>query len=158
MNVSETGKRFIKNKEGLCLETYKCSSNVLTIGYGHTGSDVHAGMKITKEEAERLFRMDLYVHENNVNKLVKVPLTQGQFDALVSLEYNIGYGNFRTSSILRLVNEKKYNEACKRFLFENPNSKTSEEKYKGCWVFNNQKKVVAGLVNRRKEEQKIFAT
>ena len=158
MNVSETGKCFIKNKEGLRLETYKCSSNVLTIGYGHTGSDVHAGMKITKEEAERLFRMDLYVHENNVNKLVKVPLTQGQFDALVSLEYNIGYGNFRTSSILRLVNEKKYNEACKRFLFENPNSKTPEEKYKGCWVFNNQKKVVAGLVNRRKEEQKIFAT
>lgn len=158
MKTSEAGKKFIKLKEGLKLETYKCSSNVSTIGYGHTGSDVHAGMKITVEEAERLFSMDLYVHENNVNKLVKVPLTQGQFDALVSLEFNIGYGSFKSSSILRLVNEKRYDEACKRFLFENPNAKTPEEKYKGCWVFNNQKKVVAGLVQRRKEEQEMFAS
>ena len=158
MKTSEAGKKFIKLKEGLKLETYKCSSNVSTIGYGHTGSDVHAGMKITVEEAERLFSMDLYVHENNVNKLVKVPLTQGQFDALVSLEFNIGYGSFRSSSILRLVNDKRYDEACKRFLFENPNAKTPEEKYKGCWVFNNQKKVVAGLVQRRKEEQEMFAS
>lgn len=158
MKTSEVGKKFIKLKEGLRLNTYKCSSNVSTIGYGHTGSDVRPNMTITKEEAERLFSMDLYVHENNVNKLVKVPLTQGQFDALVSLEFNIGYGSFRSSSILRLVNEKKYDEACKRFLFENPNAKTPEEKYKGCWVFNNQKKVVAGLVQRRKEEQEMFAS
>lgn len=158
MKTSEAGKKFIKLKEGLRLNTYKCSSNVSTIGYGHTGSDVRPNMTITKEEAERLFSMDLYVHENNVNKLVKVPLTQGQFDALVSLEFNIGYGSFRSSSILRLVNEKKYDEACKRFLFENPNAKTPEEKYKGCWVFNNQKKVVAGLVQRRKEEQEMFAS
>ena len=158
MKTSEAGKKFIKLKEGLRLNTYKCSSNVSTIGYGHTGSDVQPNMTITKEEAERLFSMDLYVHENNVNKLVKVPLTQGQFDALVSLEFNIGYGSFKSSSILRLVNEKRYNEACKRFLFENPNAKTPEEKYKGCWVFNNQKKVVAGLVQRRKEEQEIFAS
>lgn len=158
MKTSEAGKKFIKLKEGLRLNTYKCSSNVSTIGYGHTGSDVHAGMKITVEEAERLFSIDLYIHENNVNKLVKVPLTQGQFDALVSLEFNIGYGSFKSSSILRLVNEKRYNEACKRFLFENPNAKTPEEKYKGCWVFNNQKKVVAGLVRRRKEEQEMFAS
>lgn len=158
MKTSEAGKKFIKLKEGLRLNTYKCSSNVSTIGYGHTGSDVHPNMTITKEEAERLFSMDLYVHENNLNKLVKVPLTQGQFDALVSLEFNIGYGSFRSSSILRLVNEKRYDEACKRFLFENPNAKTPEEKYKGCWVFNNQKKVVAGLVQRRKEEQEMFAS
>lgn len=156
MNVSDKGIRFIKNFEGCKLEVYKCPSNVLTIGYGHTGSDVRAGMRITKDEAERLFRIDLLVHENNINKLVKVPLAQGQFDALVSLEYNIGYGNFKSSSILRLVNEGKFKEACARFLFENKNAKTPEEKYKGCWVFNNQKKVVQGLVNRRREEQKMF--
>lgn len=156
MNVSDKGISFVKNKEGLRLEAYKCSSNVLTIGYGHTGCNVYAGMKITKEEAERLFKIDLMVHENNVNKLVKVQLTQGQFDALVSLEYNIGYGNFKSSSILRLVNERKFKEACARFLFENKNAKTPEEKYKGCWVFNNQKKVIQGLVNRRREEQKMF--
>lgn len=156
MNVSETAKRFIKNKEGLRLEAYSCPSNVLTIGYGHTGCNVYSGMKITKEEAERLFKLDLVVHENNVNKLVKVPLTQGQFDALVSLEYNIGYGNFKSSSILRLVNGKRYKEAGQRFLFENPNAKTPEQKYKGCWVFSEQKKVLPGLVLRRREEQKMF--
>ncbi len=156
MKISEAAKKFIKNKEGLRLETYRCSSNILTIGYGHTGPNVRAGMKITMQDAEKFFAMDISIHENNVNKLVKVPLTQGQFDALVSLEYNIGYGSFKNSTILRLVNEKKYNEAGARFLFENRNAETPEDKYKGCWVFNKQKKVVAGLVKRRKEEQNMF--
>ena len=158
MNISQKGIDLIKKFEGCRLTAYKCPSNVLTIGYGHTGSDVYIGKRITQEEAEYLLKNDIIVHCNNVNKLVKVPLTQNQFDALVSLEFNIGYGSFRSSSILRLVNEKRYNEACKRFLFENPNAKTPEEKYKGCWVFNNQKKVVAGLVQRRKEEQEMFAS
>ena len=156
MKLSENGIKFIKEKEGCRLKAYRCSSNVLTIGYGHTGSDVHSGMLITQDEANRLFEADKTIHENNVNKLVKVPLSQGQFDALVSLEYNIGYGNFSKSSILRLVNQKKFKEARERFLFENPNAATLEEKYKGCWVFNSFKKVELGLVKRRKEEQKMF--
>ena len=157
MNISQKGIDLIKKFEGCRLTAYKCPSNVFTIGYGHTGSDVYAGKKITQEEADRIFSLDLKIHENNVNKLVKVPLTQGQFDALVSLEYNIGYGNFKSSSILKLVNDKRYNEACQRFLLENKNAKSLEEKYKGSWVFNNNKKVLKGLVNRRLEEQKLFA-
>ena len=156
MKLSEKGIKFIKEKEGCRLKSYRCSSNILTIGYGHTGADVHSGMIITQDEANRLFEIDKTIHENNVNKLVMVQLTQGQFDALVSLEYNIGYGNFSKSSILRLVNQKKIKEAGERFLFKNPNAKTLEEKYRGCWVFNSLKKVELGLVKRREDEQKMF--
>ena len=157
MNISDKGITLIKNYEGCRLTAYKCPSNILTIGYGHTGSDVYIGKKITQEEADKLFSMDLKIHENNVNKLVKVSLTQNQFDALVSLEYNIGYGNFKNSTILKLVNNKNFDLACKRFLLVNNNAKTLEEKYKGSWVFDSNKKVLKGLVNRRLEEQKLFA-
>lgn len=157
MNISDKGINLIKKYESCRLTAYKCPSNILTIGYGHTGSDVYIGKRISQEEADKLFSMDLKIHENNVNKLVKVSLTQNQFDALVSLEYNIGYGNFKNSSILRLVNNKNYAEACKRFLLVNENANTPEEKYKGSWVFDNNKKVLKGLVNRRLEEQKLFA-
>lgn len=156
MNVSEKGIDLIKNFEGCRLEGYKCPAGVPTIGYGHTGSEVHVGTKITQTEADRLLKNDLIVHCNNVSKLVKVPLNQNQFDALVSLEYNIGYGNFSTSTLLRLLNSKDYKGAARRFLFENNNAKTPEEKYKGCFVFDNKKKVLAGLVRRRKAEQDLF--
>ena len=140
MKTSEEGKQFIKLKEGLKLEVYKCSSNVSTIGYGHTGSDVHAGMKITKEQAEKLFAMDIQIHENNINKLVKVPLTQGQFDALVSFEFNIGYGAFKDSTLLRLLNQGKYSESAEQFTR---------------WVYSGGK-VSAGLQKRRGEEKRLF--
>lgn len=140
MKISEEGKNFIKLKEGLKLETYKCSSNVSTIGYGHTGSDVHANMKITKEQAEKLFAMDIQIHENNINKLVKVPLTQGQFDALVSFEFNIGYGAFKNSTLLKLLNAGKYRESAEQFTR---------------WVYSGGK-ISAGLQKRREEEKRLF--
>ena len=140
MKTSEEGRQFIKLKEGLKLETYKCSSNVSTIGYGHTGSDVHANMKITKEQAEKLFAMDIQIHGNNINKLVKVPLTQGQFDALVSLEFNIGYGALKDSTLLRLLNAGKYRESAEQVTR---------------WVYSGGK-ISAGLQKRREEEKRLF--
>lgn len=156
MNVSEKGLDLIKRFEGCKLEAYKCPAGVWTIGYGHTGVDVHAGLKITHQEAEKLLKNDLIIHCNNVEKLVTVPLNQNQFDALVSLEFNIGYGNFSKSTILRLLNSKDYKGAVRRFLVENANTKTPEEKYKGSFVFDNHKKVLTGLVKRRKAEQTLF--
>ena len=156
MYISPKGIDLIKKFEGCSLSSYKCSSDVLTIGYGHTGVDVKSGMRITDPEAEQILKNDLIIHCNNVSRLVKVPLTQNQFDALVSLEFNIGYGNFSKSTLLKLLNAKDYKGAAKRFLFENANAKTPEEKYKGCFVFNKNKKVVAGLVKRRGEEQHLF--
>lgn len=156
MEISQKGIDLIKNFEGCSLEAYKCPAGIWTIGYGHTGTDVVKGRKIIQEEAERLLRQDLAVHCNNVTKLVKVALNQNQFDSLVSLEFNIGYGNLLTSTLLKLLNAKDYKGAARRFLFENQNAKTPEEKYKGCFVFDNNKKVLAGLVRRRKLEQEMF--
>jgi len=140
MNISQKGINLIKNFEGCRLTAYKCPANILTIGYGHTGSDVHTGQKITQEEAEKLLRQDLIVHCNNVSRLVKVPLNQNQFDALVSFEYNVGYGAFMNSTLLKLLNQKKYKEASEQF---------------GRWKFAGGK-ILAGLVKRREAEKQLF--
>lgn len=140
MNVSEKGLNLIKEFEGCRLQAYKCPANVWTIGYGHTGSEVQAGLKITQQEAERLLKNDLMVHCNNVEKLVTVQLNQNQFDALVSFEYNIGYNAFKTSTLLKLLNQKKYKEAAEQF---------ARWKYAGG-------KILAGLVRRREKEKALF--
>jgi len=140
MNISQNTIDLIKHFEGCRLSAYKCPAGIWTIGYGHTGADVKKGMTITQEQAENLLKQDLVVHTNNVSKLVKVPLTQNQFDALVSFEYNVGYGNFANSTLLKLLNQNKHDEAAKQFL---------RWKYaKGI--------VLAGLVKRRNAEMKLF--
>ena len=140
MNISQKGIDLIKSFEGCRLTAYRCPANVLTIGYGHTGADVTAGLKITQEQAEKLLKSDLLVHCNNVSKAVKVPLTQNQFDALVSFEFNVGYGAFVSSTLLKLLNQKKYKEAAAQF---------------DRWIYANRK-VLAGLVRRRTAEKKLF--
>ena len=140
MNISQKGIDLIKNFEGCRLTAYRCPANILTIGYGHTGSDVVIGQKITQEQAEKLLKSDLLVHCNNVSRLVKAPLTQNQFDALVSFEFNVGYGNFASSTMLKLLNQKRYREAAAQF---------------DRWVYANRK-VLAGLVKRRAAEKTLF--
>lgn len=140
MNISQNGVDLIKRFEGCRLKAYRCPAGVLTIGYGHTGSDVSNGMEISQEKAENMLKMDLVVHCNNVAKLVKVPLNQNQFDALVSFEYNVGYGALSTSTLLRLLNQGKYTEASKQF-----------ER----WVYAGGKPL-EGLKRRRKAEKELF--
>lgn len=140
MEISENGINLIKNFEGCKLNAYKCPAGILTIGYGHTGADVSAGAKITQDEAERLLKQDLIIHCNNVSRLVKVPITQNQFDALVSFEYNLGYGNLASSTLLKLLNAKKYSDAANQF-----------ER----WVYAGGKKL-AGLIKRRAAEKALF--
>ena len=140
MNISQNGIDLIKRVEGCRLKAYRCPAGVLTIGYGHTGSDVSNGMVISQEKAENMLKMDLVVHCNNVTKLVKVPLNQNQFDALVSFEYNVGYGALSTSTLLRLLNQGKYTEASKQF-----------ER----WVYAGGKPL-EGLKRRRKAEKELF--
>ena len=140
MNIYQNGIDLIKRFEGCRLKAYRCPAGVLTIGYGHTGSDVSNGMVISQEKAENMLKMDLVVHCNNVTKLVKVPLNQNQFDALVSIEYNVGYGALSTSTLLRLLNQGKYTEASKQF-----------ER----WVYAGGKPL-EGLKRRRKAEKELF--
>ena len=140
MNISQNGINLIKNFEGCRLEAYQCSAGVWTIGYGHTGSDVTKGRKITQDEAETLLKQDLTVHCNNVSSLVKVSLNQNQFDALVSFEFNVGYGNLSTSTLLKLLNKGDYAGAANQF-----------ER----WIYAGGK-VLEGLKKRRKAEKELF--
>jgi lysozyme len=97
-------------------------------------------MKITAGQAESLLRKDITWVEKAVNKLVVVPLTQNQFDALSSLVFNIGEGGFANSTLLRLLNAGDYEGAANQFL-----------------RWNKQKGVtLKGLTKRREEERKLF--
>jgi GH24 family phage-related lysozyme (muramidase) len=130
----------IKKHEGLRLEAYLPTPNdVWTIGYGHTHT-TKQGMKITAGQAESLLRKDILWVEKAVNKLVVVPLTQNQFDALSSIVFNIGEGAFSTSTLLRLLNSKDYEGAANQFPRWN--------KQKG--------RVLNGLTKRRQEERQLF--
>jgi lysozyme len=103
-HVSDAGLHLLKNLEGLRLTSYLDSANVWTIGYGHTGSEVHAGMMITEAEAERLLKQDLQRFEKAVENNLAKPATPGQFDAMVILAFNVGAGSFVGSTLLRLFN------------------------------------------------------
>ena len=140
MNISKNGVDLIKQFEGLKLNAYKCPAGIWTIGWGHTGKDVFKGLKINEKEAQIFLLNDLKIHSNYIEKLTKVPLNQNQFDALVSFEYNIGYSAFKNSTLLKLLNQKKYNLAADEF---------------DKWIYANKKKL-NGLINRRKKEKELF--
>lgn len=109
--ISAAGLEHIKHFEGLRLSSYFCSSNVCTIGWGHTGPDVKPGMTITKERAEELLRQDLDKAERAVADLVKVQLTAGQHAAVVDLCFNIGRDAFARSTLLKLLNRRLFTQA-----------------------------------------------
>ena len=140
MRISETGLDLIRHFEGERLQTYKCSAGVDTIGVGHTGPDVKPGMTITHEQSEELLRKDLAKFERAVEELVKVDLAQDEFDSLVALVFNIGPGNFKTSTLLRKLNAGDYASAALEFLR---------------WDKVN-KKTVPGLTRRREAESRLF--
>lgn len=120
MRTSQRGMALIKQYEGLRLESYLCPAGVWTIGYGHTSSAgapvVKPGQRITKEEANSILAQDLSQYETAVQTWVKRPLTQGQFDALVSLCYNIGIGAFRKSTLVGAINAGKMENAPAQFM------------------------------------------
>jgi len=151
MKLSDQGIKVIKNFEGLRLTAYRDIAGVWTIGYGstryHDGRPVKPGDKLASEQqASALFSNTLGQYENAVNQYVKVPLTQPQFDALVSFTYNEGTGALKESTLLKKLNEKDYAGAADQFLawdkITNPH--TSE------------KEVCVTLSVRRKEERELF--
>ena len=107
MKISEEGKALIKKFEGCKLDSYRCSANVATIGYGHT-KDVSDGDTCTQEEADQMLAEDLEEFEGYVDKLVTVDLEQNQFDALVAWTFNLGPTNLKSSTLLRVLNEGKH--------------------------------------------------
>jgi len=114
--VSPEGADEIRSYEGCVLKAYRCPAGVLTIGYGHTGPDVREGQEITHVEAERLFRGDLVKFEQGVSRNLTRTPTPGQFDAMVSLAYNIGLTSFISSGLRRKFNEGNVKEAAAEFV------------------------------------------
>ena len=141
MNLSPKGLELIKMFEGCKLQAYKCSAGVPTIGYGHT-EGVYIGLTIDQQHAEDLLKSDLVRFEAIVRKLLKVTVTQNQFDALVSLAFNCGEGNLAKSTLLKVINEGRAVQAGPQFLRWN----------KAAGV------VVAGLTRRREAEKTLYET
>lgn len=103
------GIDLIKEFEGLHLTPYLCPGKIWTIGYGHTRT-VRAGMQITQAQAEQLLDEDLRLFERAVTRLVTVPLSDNQFSALVCFSFNVGIGNFESSTLLKLLNRGWYEQ------------------------------------------------
>ena len=105
MKLSNGIIRKIQNWEGLRLTAYKCAAGVWTIGYGQTGTvdgkRIHAGMRITRAKADELFRNDTEYRMVKVANMLERPANPREFDALISLAYNIGLGALRKSSVMR---------------------------------------------------------
>ena len=111
-----------------------------TIGWGHTGPEVKPGLVWTQEQADAAFLIDVTRFERDVVALVKVPLTQGQFDALVLFAYNVGSKALETSTLLRKLNNEDYAGAALEFRRWN----------------KNDGKVMRGLTRRRAAEECLF--
>lgn len=151
MNLSPQGLALIKNFEGLRLTAYRDVAGVWTIGYGstryHDGKPVKPGDKLANlQQAEALLNNTLGEYEDAVNEYVKVPLSQHQFDALVSFTYNEGAGALRESTLLKKLNEKDYAGAADQFLVWN---KITDPQ-------TGQKVVNHTLCDRRREERQLF--
>lgn len=139
MRTSQRGLSLIKSFEGLRLQAYQDSVGVWTIGYGATRS-VQPGMKVSKEQAERMLLNDVQRFEPEVERLITSPLNQNQWDALISFTYNLGAANLASSTLRRLLNAGSYAAAAEQFPRWN--------KAGG--------RVLAGLVRRRAAERDLF--
>lgn len=127
MQINETGLAIIRESEGLSLRAYRCPAGVLTIGYGHTGPEVRADLTITREQAHFWLLKDVAAAEAAIFRLVRAPLNENQFSALVSFYFNVGHGragakdgfavlrNGRPSSMLTLLNAYRYHASAQQF-------------------------------------------
>lgn len=129
MRVSQAGLDLIKEFEGCHLKAYpdpKTGGDPWTIGFGATGPDIYEGLTWTQEQADERLVKDVQAREAIVDEAVTVDLTQGQFDAMVSIVFNVGYGSKRRNGIIRLksgepstllqkLNDGDYGGAAKEF-------------------------------------------
>ena len=142
--VSREGVELIKRFEGLELQSYQDVAGIWTVGYGHTGPEVGPGMVITEGQAEALLIEDLERFERGVSSAVTAPITQTQFDALVSLAYNIGVSGFSRSTAVKRLNKGDVEGAAEAITWWNKAT------------INGRKQPVLGLTRRRAAEAALF--
>lgn len=150
-SISKDGIELIKRFEGLhklqddgLVHSYRCPAGKWTIGYGST-KGIRSGMKITKEEAELKLLEDIREHSKFVHQYVSVPLTQGQYDALVSFVFNLGPANFKSSTLLKKLNQGLYEEVPEQII------RWNKSKVDGKLT------ALKGLTRRRSAEAAIFS-
>ena len=161
MQLNDRGFKFMEQEEGLRLEAYDDKNpnhklqpgdhvrGTLTIGIGHTGPDVFIGQVITREQAYELFNKDCAWAQNAVNKYVKVPLRQNQYNALVSFVFNVGENNFRTSTLVHILN----GDRDKNGTFESPPDYDGVPAQLRRWIYSAGEPI---LVNRREHEVALW--
>lgn len=140
-HITQNGLDLIKRFEGFSRTVYFCPAGYPTIGYGHVlkdDEDFSAG--IDEAQAEELLRQDAQIAERAVLRLITVPLTDGQFDALVSFTYNLGGGALQRSTLRRKINREEHAEVPEQFMR---------------WVWAGGRKL-NGLVRRRYAECLLY--
>lgn len=145
MKTSNKGIELIKQFEGLRLKAYRDSGGKWTIGYGHTGG-VKSGDVITAQQANDFLIRDIKMAENAINGL-NLNLTQNQFDALVSFVFNVGTGNFGTSTL-------------RKKLINNPDDPSIRDEFKK-WIYvriNGIQKPSSWQIKRRNTEANLYFT
>ena len=139
---SDSGFALTKRFEGIRLTAYPDSGGVWTIGYGHTGPGVYAGLTITQDQADIFLQSDIARAVTAVNKLVTAPINQNQFDALVDFAFNLGIASLAASTLLRYVNNGDFAAAAAQFpLWDHCNGR-----------------ILPGLLERRQAEEQLFTT
>lgn len=139
MRTSKQGKNLIKEAEGLRLEAYRCPAGTPTIGWGHT-KGVRMGQRITQAQAEDMLVEDIIPIERILNGL-KINFRQEQFDALVSWIFNLGSGNFKGSTMYKLILENARDEDITDSLIK--------------WTYSGNQQL-PGLMKRRVAEANLF--
>ena len=133
----------IKKYEGFRPQSYQDSVGVWTIGYGTTrinGEPVKAGMTITEDQAIQYVQLEVNKLWSQIEQVVKVPINHNQMNALVDFAYNLGFNALKTSTLMRYINQSKFEQAASEF---------------GKWVYAGGK-VLPGLVKRREAEKQLF--
>lgn len=116
MHISDKAVALIKQFEGLRLSAYVDIAGFRTIGYGHKLTTAETFTTLTEQQADDILIRDVAIAEAVVTRMVRVPLTQGQFDALVDFVFNLGAGRLASSTLLRLLNAAKYDDAAQQLL------------------------------------------
>lgn len=144
-HITQNGINLIKRFEGFSAHIYICPAGYPTIGYGHVVKEHEREIfknGITEEQAEELLRLDVQEAEGGVLRLITVPLTDNQFDALVSFTFNLGAGALQRSTLRWKVNREEHEEAPAEFMK---------------WVWAGGKKL-EGLIRRREAEMLCYQT
>lgn len=144
MKMTAESLALIRRHEGFRNAAYRCPAGVWTVGYGHTSMAgppaVQAGLEVSRAQANEILARDVEAVARGVRGLLKVPLADQQFSALVSFAFNVGIGNFRQSSVLKAVNARDFAAVPRRLQL---------------WTKAGGR-VLPGLIRRRAAEAELF--